>query len=83
MIARTRAPRGGSKRPAIRPSTATSASAQSRSIVIVAGGMVRVPRQASTNLRDQVLSSGSGKTAAPGRAKRRIAPVAQTTPWVR
>jgi len=35
----------------IRRSASTSASAQSRSIVVVAGRMVRVPRQASTNLR--------------------------------
>ena len=42
-------------RASIRRSASTSASAQSRSIVVVAGRMVRVRRQASTNLRIQVL----------------------------
>ena len=40
-------------RASIRRSASTSASAQSRSIVVVAGSMVRVSRQAPTNLRTE------------------------------
>ena len=42
-------------RASIRRSASTSAAAQSRSIVVVAGRMVRVSRQASTEPADQVL----------------------------
>ena len=55
---RSRRSPGGTRsamRASMRRSASTSASAQSRSIVVVAGRMVRVRRQASTNLRDQVL----------------------------
>ena len=50
---RAEAPAGPTRRCALRSGApcSTSASAQSRSIVVVAGRMVRVPRQASTNLR--------------------------------
>ena len=51
---RSRRSPGGTRsamRASIRRSASTSASAQSRSIVVVAGRMVRVRRQASTNLR--------------------------------
>ena len=53
-------------RASMRRSASTSASAQSRSIVVVAGRMVRVRRQASTNLRTR--SSFDCGCGASGRA---------------
>ena len=73
---RSRRSPGGTRsamRASIRRSASTSASAQSRSIVVVAGRMVRVPRQASTNLRtrssfDCVCSASSRSWSANSRA---------------
>ena len=47
-------PRGGRGSSTRRSASRPSASAQSRSILVVAGRMLRVPRQASTNLADLV-----------------------------
>ena len=73
---RSRRSPGGTRaamRASIRRSTSTSASARSRSIVVVTGRMVRVRRQASTNLRTR-SSFDCACGALRGTARRAHAP---------
>ena len=67
---RSRRSPGGARsamRASIRRSASTSASAQRRSIIAVAGRMVRVRRQASTNLRTRSLEPLDELTRRPRR----------------